>query len=55
MAVQPTCSSLLALDVDEVTYNSGLIVLTDILRDFKVPGRMLSPGLLRLGAVSRIS
>ncbi|MFJ4787612.1 hypothetical protein [Streptomyces sp. NPDC088794] len=42
-------SSLLALDVgDEASYNSGLVVLTDILRDFKVPGRTPGSGLLRL-------
>ncbi|MFD9566122.1 hypothetical protein [Streptomyces sp. NPDC059994] len=42
-------SSLLALDVDdEAAYNSGLVVLTDILRDFKVPGRTPGSGLLRL-------
>ncbi|MEU3597134.1 hypothetical protein ABZ714_00115 [Streptomyces sp. NPDC006798] len=42
-------SSLLALDADdEAAYNSGLIVLTDILRDFKVPGRTPGSGLLRL-------
>ncbi|MFJ6085113.1 hypothetical protein ACIQI8_27265 [Streptomyces sp. NPDC092369] len=42
-------SSLLALDVgDEASYNSGLVVLTDILRDFKVPGRNPGSGLLRL-------
>ncbi|WP_031087661.1 hypothetical protein [Streptomyces sp. NRRL S-1831] len=42
-------SVLLALDVDdEAAYNSGLVVLTDILRDFKVPGRNPSSGLLRL-------
>ncbi|MEU8769140.1 hypothetical protein AB0C94_19490 [Streptomyces griseus] len=42
-------SSLLALDVDdEAAYNSGLVVLTDILRDFKVPGRSPGSGLLRL-------
>ncbi|MFF7545721.1 hypothetical protein ACFZCU_19145 [Streptomyces canus] len=44
-------SSLLALGVDdEAAYNSGLIVLTDILRDLKVPGRSPGPGLLRLEA-----
>lgn len=42
-------SSLLALDVDdEAADNSGLVVLTDILRDFKVPGRNPGSGLLRL-------
>ncbi|MDH6222652.1 hypothetical protein [Streptomyces pseudovenezuelae] len=42
-------SSLLVLDVDdEAAYNSGLVVLTDILRDFKVPGRGPGSGLLRL-------
>ncbi|WP_327744074.1 hypothetical protein OHO28_22025 [Streptomyces europaeiscabiei] len=42
-------SSVLALDVDdEAAYNSGLVVLTDILRDFKVPGRNPGSGLLRL-------
>ncbi|MGW8358944.1 hypothetical protein [Streptomyces wedmorensis] len=42
-------SSLLALDADdEAAYNSRLIVLTDILRDFKVPGRNPTSGLLRL-------
>ncbi|SNX88749.1 hypothetical protein SAMN06272735_9250 [Streptomyces sp. TLI_55] len=44
-------SSLLALEVDdEGAYNSGLIVLTDILRDLKVPGRNPGSGLLRLEA-----
>lgn len=44
-------SSLLALGVDsEAAYNSGLIVLTDILRDLKVPGRKPGSGLGRLEA-----
>ncbi|MEU0987841.1 hypothetical protein [Streptomyces sp. NPDC005953] len=42
-------ASLLALDVDdEAAYNSGLVVPTDILRDFNVPSRNPSSGLLRL-------
>ncbi|MEU9783639.1 hypothetical protein AB0H92_22190 [Streptomyces phaeochromogenes] len=51
LVVQPPMdrSCLLALDVDdEAAYNSGLLVLTDILNDFKVPGRQPNSGLLRL-------
>ncbi|MGW0965801.1 hypothetical protein, partial [Streptomyces sp. NPDC002516] len=42
-------SSLLALDVeDEPGFQAGLVVLTDILRDFKVPGGTPASGLGRL-------
>ncbi|MFE2578947.1 hypothetical protein [Streptomyces sp. NPDC059378] len=42
-------SSLLALDVeDEAEFQAGLVVLTDILRDFNVPGGTPASGLGRL-------
>ncbi|MGW3635628.1 hypothetical protein ACWD7F_36860 [Streptomyces sp. NPDC005122] len=42
-------SSLLALDVeDEAGFQAGLVVLTEILRDFKVPGKNPPTGLGRL-------
>ncbi|MCG7204154.1 hypothetical protein [Streptomyces arenae] len=42
-------SSLLALDVeDEAGFHAGLVVLTEILRDFKVPGSTPPSGLGRL-------
>ncbi|MFE1551753.1 hypothetical protein [Streptomyces sp. NPDC058718] len=44
-------SSLLALDADdEATFQAGLVVLTDILRDLQVPGGTPANGLNRLEA-----